>query len=401
MASREATATSAPEPEYPGTAFTLALVTGSILGFVTSVFMIAPLLVDLAKDFHVSVGRAGLLATAMAIPWALGSPFAGFFSDRLGRRPLIVLALGGVGVLYLVASTAGSFLTLLIIRVCAGVLGSAGPTSVMASVGDLFPRGRRATAMGWLNMGFSLASVTTVPLVGVIGGLFGWRWGFVATGGALIVLSVFIRFAFPPGRPSPAEGGALATYHAVLEVPRLVNVLLANVAERSMFTMVTVYLPAFLMVRYVLNAAEVAPALAVVAVGAIVGNLVGGWLGDHLHRPAVYVAGQALAAALGLALFSLPLGLLGAMLLGALFGLADAASRPCFLAFAADLAPGHRGAMFGLVGLTNQGGLVLGSAVGALVIEFIGYEGLAVVAVCQGCAAAALFVPLSLHPDRR
>jgi len=41
----------------------------------------------------VPLGQAGLLAAAMSLPWALGAPFTGLLSDRLGRRPMIVLAL--------------------------------------------------------------------------------------------------------------------------------------------------------------------------------------------------------------------------------------------------------------------------------------------------------------------
>jgi DHA1 family inner membrane transport protein len=380
-------------PDAHAGRWTLALVTASIFGFVTSVTMIGPLLVDLAREFDVSVGRAGLLATAMAVPWALGSPFAGLVSDRFGRRPLIVLALGGVGALYLVASTAGSFAALVGVRILAGAVGSCGPTSVMASVGDLFPQSRRARAMGWFNMGFSLAAVAGVPLVGVVGGLLGWRWAFAVTGAALMLLALVMRLAFPAPALA-ASGGALAAYRVVLRVRRLPHVLLANLAERSMFTMTTLYLPAFLMLRYGLSAAAVAPALAVVAVGAIAGNLLGGWLGDRLPRPAVFVVGQVAAGALDLLLFSVSVPMLAAMVLGALFGLASASSRPAFLAFSSDLAPRHRGAMFGLIGLTNQGGLVLGSALGGLVIEWSGYGALAVVAVCQGGLAAGLAMPL-------
>jgi predicted MFS family arabinose efflux permease len=380
---------------------TLLLVTATIFGFVTSVTMIGPLLVDLAREFQIPVGRAGLLATAMAVPWALGSPFAGFVSDRLGRRPMIVLALGGVGSLYIVAATAGNFTTLVMIRILAGVVGSCGPSSVMATVGDLFPAARRARAMGWLNMGFSLAAVAGVPLVGVVGGLLGWRWAFAATGAAMVLLSVLIRLAFPAPPRTAAAASVLATYQAVFRVSRLFAVLSANLVERSMFAMMTLYLPAFLMLRYDLNAAAVAPALAVVAIGTIAGNILGGWLGDRFLRPAVFVASQVTAGALGLALLGLPVRIPTAMLLGALFGLANASSRPAFLALSSDLSPHHRGAVFGLVALTNQGGLVLGSLVGALVIELSGYRALAVVAVCLGCLAAALAAPLVMRGYER
>jgi MFS family permease len=43
------------------------------------------------------VAEAGPLTAAVAVPRALGSPFSGLLSDRLGRRPMIVLALGSRG----------------------------------------------------------------------------------------------------------------------------------------------------------------------------------------------------------------------------------------------------------------------------------------------------------------
>jgi YNFM family putative membrane transporter len=369
-------------------------VSAGIFGLFTSVSMIGPLLLDIAREFDVSLGQAGLLATVTAVPWALASPFAGVVSDRLGRRPLVVLALGGVGALCLGASMAGSFIVLGLTRFAAGLVGACGPTSLMASVGDLFPPERRARAMGWFNMGFSLAAVIGVPALGAVGGILGWRWAFVTAGVALLLLALLVRLAFPAPALEETETSVLVTYRAVLRIPRLASVLAANLLERSMFGTMFLYLPAFLMLRYRLGAAEVAPMLSVVAVGAVGGNVFGGWVGDRVLKPAVFVAGQVVAAGLGLALFGLALPLAGATLLAALFGLANASSRPAFLAFGSELAPRHRGALFGLVGLTNQGGLVLGSALGGLVIELGGYTTLAIVMALQGGLAAAVAVPL-------
>src|SRR4051812_11649090 len=60
----------------------LVLFTASIFGFATVVTMLGPLLVDLSRELNVSLGQAGLLAAAMAVPWALAAPFAGLLSDR-------------------------------------------------------------------------------------------------------------------------------------------------------------------------------------------------------------------------------------------------------------------------------------------------------------------------------
>jgi DHA1 family inner membrane transport protein len=378
---------------------TLVLVTAGLFGIVTSITMIGPLLVDLSREFGISVGRAGLLAAASAAPQALGSPFAGVISDRLGRRPMIVFALGSIGLLALAAAAAPTFGALVAARFFTGLLGSFGPTSLMAAVGDLFPAERRSRAMGWFNSGFGLAAIAGVPALGAIGGWLGWRSAFVANGVVLLVLALAIQLWFPSA-PAVAPGaGMLATYRAVAGAPRLPSALGANVLERSMFGVLAFYLPAFLMLRFSMNAAEVAPFLAAVAAGMIAGNVFGGWLGDRISRPGTFIAAQLTAAALGLVLFGLALPLPAAVAVGTLVTFVNASSRPGFLAFTSEVAPANRGAVFGLLALSNQGGMVLGATLGAFVLELGGAVGLAAVVAVQGAGASLLAVPL-VRPRR-
>jgi DHA1 family inner membrane transport protein len=386
-------------PDRAPAAGALALITAGVTAIVTSVTMIGPLLVGIARDLDISLGEAGLLAAAAAVPQALGSPFAGLLSDRYGRRPMILLALGSVGVLGFAAAAAPTFLALAVARFAAGLLGCLAPTSLMAAVGDLFPAERRARAMGWFNMGFSFSAIAGVPLMGVVGGAFGWRWAFVAIGVVLLLLVLCIRRWFPPIPPSVTGTGVLATYQAVWGVERLVPMLAANLVERSMFTMVTIYLPAFLMLVYHRSAVAASLVLPIVAVGTIGGNVLGGWLGDRFLRPGIFVVAQLTAGVLGLVLFAGPLAFAAAVALATLLALANAASRPAFLAYGSELAPQQRGALFGLIALTNQSGLVIGSAVGAAVIASGGYRWFAAVTLAQGAVAAGLALPL-LRPRR-
>jgi MFS transporter, DHA1 family, inner membrane transport protein len=362
---------------------------------VTAITMIAPLLLDLSRELGVPLGQAGLSAAVMSLPWALGAPFTGLLSDRLGRRPLIVLALAGLGVSTIAAAFATSFGALLATRFAAGVFGAFGPASVMASVGDLFPPNRRGMAMGWLNAGFGLAAVAGVPAVGIVGGLFGWRWAFAATGLVLVVLAALVQMAFPAPRPTHTGSSLRQTYTAVLGTPLLGNVLAANVLERSIFNAAVLYLPSFLMLNYALGTADVAPALAFVAIGTIVGNIVGGWLGDRFRKAAIFVVAQLLAGCIGLLLFGVAPGLVLSVLLGGLFGLTNATSRPAFLALGSELSPRYRGALLGLLSLTNQGGTVLGSSLGGLAIGLGSYGTLALLTLCGGVTAAAIAVPLA------
>src|SRR6188768_565516 len=223
----------------------LVLLTLAIFGFATCVTMLGPLLVDLSRELDVSLGQAGLLAAAMAVTWAISAPFAGVLSDRFGRRPLIVLALFGLGSVTFGAGLAPNFGVLVVMRTLAGVFGGFGPAVVLAAAGDLFPPSRRGMAMGWANLGFSMAAIVGVPSIGAIGGTLGWRWAFAATGLMVLAIGALIRLTFPAPRPVRAAPGAAGddatTYREALRVPGLWSILLANVFERALFTLAVLY----------------------------------------------------------------------------------------------------------------------------------------------------------------
>src|SRR4051794_2699313 len=186
----------------------LVLLMVSTFGFATSLTMLGPLLVDLSRELDVSLGQAGLLAAALAASWAVAAPFAGLLSDRFGRRPMIVLALSGLGIVTVGAGLAPNYGSLVALRVLAGLFGGFGPAAVLAAAGDLFPPHRRGMAMGWANLGFSMAAIAGVPGIGAIGGALGWRWAFAATGLVLIGLGLLIRLTFPAARVVHAASDA-------------------------------------------------------------------------------------------------------------------------------------------------------------------------------------------------
>ena len=118
-------------------------------------------------------------------------------------------------------------------------------------------------------------------------------------------------------------------------------------------------------------------------------------MGDRFRKAAIFVVAQALAGSVGLLLFGLAPGLVASVLVGGLFGLSNATSRPAFLALGSELSPRYRGALLGLLSLTNQGGSVLGSSLGGLAIALGSYGTLAILALCGGVGAAVLAVPLA------
>src|SRR3989441_9825718 len=104
----------------------------------------------------------GVIVAAFTLAQLLSAPMWGRFSDRVGRRPTILIALGASAIAYLIFGFAHSLLVLFISRI---VQGAGGGTVgvIQAYVADLTDPKDRARALGWLsattNLGVALGPV--------------------------------------------------------------------------------------------------------------------------------------------------------------------------------------------------------------------------------------------------
>ena len=368
---------------------------GVILIAVTAISFLAPLLVPMSADLNVSLGQAGQLAVASAISWALGSPFMGLISDRFGRRPTIVAALVGLGVTSIAGALVTNYWALFATRLIAGFFASGGPPTVVAALGDLYPIEQRGRALGWANSGFGFAMLLGVPLIGAAGGLWGWRAAFVVMGLALFAVALLVRLSFPGGRPDGAgSGNPIRAYRHLFRLPNLGLILTANACERVTFMAMTLYFASLLIQSFALDPVTVAPALALVAVGAIAGNIAGGFLADRYPRPGVVAICLILSGLFGLVTFAWPVRLELAVIAGLGFGLANAAGRPALFGLAVDLSDRHRGALLGLIAFAHQVGWAAGAGLGGAVIGLAGYGGLGGLILLATLAASGLILAL-------
>src|SRR6185436_13341970 len=113
--------------------------------------------------FHVGIGTiSGVIVAAFTVAQLLSAPMWGRFSDRVGRRPTLLIALGAAGISYLVFGFATSLWVLFLSRI---VQGAGGGTVgvIQAYVADSTDPKDRARALGWLsattNLGVALGPV--------------------------------------------------------------------------------------------------------------------------------------------------------------------------------------------------------------------------------------------------
>ena len=112
---------------------------------------------------HLGIGFiAGFIIAAFTVAQLLSAPLWGKFSDRVGRRPTLIIALTASGIAYLIFGFADSLILLFLSRV---VQGAGGGTVgvIQAYVADTTEPKDRARALGWLsattNLGVALGPV--------------------------------------------------------------------------------------------------------------------------------------------------------------------------------------------------------------------------------------------------
>ena len=157
-------------------------------------------------SMHIGLGMVvAVLVTAITVAQLLSAPAWGRFSDRFGRRPALLIALGASAVAYVIFGFANSLLVLFLSRI---VQGAGGGTVgvIQAYVADATEPENRAKALGWLSAATNLG-VALGPVLGAVAVAFGeksfalgareWSLGHAAPGiFAAILCLVNMLFAW-------------------------------------------------------------------------------------------------------------------------------------------------------------------------------------------------------------
>lgn len=170
----------------------LAAVTLDAIG----IGLIFPILPALLRDVGHTTEVATLLGLMMAIYSAcqfLFSPVLGVLSDRFGRRPVLLISLGGAAVDYLIMAFAPHLWILVIGRAVSGIT-SANMAVATAYITDISTEQERAKRFGLFHATFGIGFI----IGPVLGGLLGDIWvrapflAAAALNGVNLLLALFV-----------------------------------------------------------------------------------------------------------------------------------------------------------------------------------------------------------------
>jgi DHA1 family tetracycline resistance protein-like MFS transporter len=178
----------------------LAIVYLTVFIDLLGVGIILPVLPFYAQNFGASglaVGATLALYSAMQL---VSSPLLGALSDRVGRRPVLLVSLAGSAISLALTGLAGSLPVLLLTRALAGLFGGAIGTA-QAYVADVTPPAERARAMGLIGAMTGLGFIFG-PALGASLSQFGLGTAAFVAAGLAAGNFLLAWFFLPESRPA-------------------------------------------------------------------------------------------------------------------------------------------------------------------------------------------------------
>jgi MFS transporter, DHA1 family, multidrug resistance protein len=169
--------------------------------------IIMPILPFFAESMGASATHLGLLFSVYSVMQFFFAPVWGRLSDRIGRKPVIVVGLAGFSVSFLLFGLSTELWMLYGARIFGGVLSSAALPTVMAYVADTSDEAHRGGAMGRISAAMGLG-ITFGPVVGGFLGEVSPAFPFFFASGSGVLVCLFAHFFLPESLTEASRAAA-------------------------------------------------------------------------------------------------------------------------------------------------------------------------------------------------
>ncbi|MGW3342161.1 MFS transporter [Nonomuraea rubra] len=189
------------------TAFTLTaiLVSGQL-------YIVIPLLHDMAAGWGSSAGGLTWLVTAFGIGYGIGFLVFGPLSDRYGRRRLLMIGLPLAALTTALVALSPSPEVALGLRAVQGVAVAMFPPAGMAYLGERLEPRRRVVAIAAVTGAFLASAVLLQVAAQLLVDVIGWRGLFGLSAAGFVLAALGVRAVMLPDLPRQAAGSLWSAY---------------------------------------------------------------------------------------------------------------------------------------------------------------------------------------------
>ena len=170
------------------------------------------ILPSLENAFPWTSAQLGVLVSAGLLGFLLGAILTGRWTDRLGRKTMMLLATAGVGLCLMASGLAWSYTSLLFLRVATGFCSGAVMPVTNALVSEYSPARYRGRVVILLSGFWGLGGIAAALIGYLLAPNFGWRPPLLIGGLILLILPVLqrrlprsLRFLMEAGRYEEAR----------------------------------------------------------------------------------------------------------------------------------------------------------------------------------------------------
>ncbi|MFV1601863.1 MULTISPECIES: multidrug effflux MFS transporter [unclassified Phaeobacter] len=361
----------------PPNLITLILLTGFSP---MSLNMFLPALANIAVDLNTDYGTVSWAVSGYLAITAVIQLIVGPLSDRIGRRPVLLVVLFVFAFASVGCAFAPNIVAFLFCRMLqGGIVG--GYALSLAIVRDTRTAREAVSLIGYIGMAMAIAPMVGPMLGGVLDTLFGWRsvFGLYAVAGfGLLLLCWFDLGETRPQRATDASTPAPGTMMLIRE-PLFWAYALCGALSVGAFYIFLTGAPLVAQSAFNVTTAGLGFYIGTITVGFMIGGFLAGRVGKHFEPTTMMIAGRVMACS----------GIVGGLLLLAseimsaeiffastiFVGLGNGMTMPGCIAGAMSVRPDLAGSAAGLSGaLIVAGGAVVTTVTGNLVSQTNGAQ---------------------------
>lgn len=257
----------------------LILVLGTfIIG--TDDFVIAGLLPHIANDMSVTIAAAGQLVTAFAIAYAVGAPLFGTLTMNFPLKSLLVISMLVFAIANALSAVVTSFEMLFFTRILAALTAAIFTPLAMTASASLVSDKMKGKALSFILAGITIGLVLGAPIGTWIGNALTWRYSFIFVS-VVSFISVIGVLVFLPTIEREAEltiRERLKGFNKIILLTLCVNI----IGTTGGFMTYTYIAP---IITGITNVENISVFLMLFGIGALFGNLVGGYFTDKIGAP--------------------------------------------------------------------------------------------------------------------
>jgi len=260
----------------------------------SQIMIISPILPRISEQLQTSESLLGMLVTAYAAMVGLFAIISGPFSDRIGRRKILLFGTFGMALALLLHYFVFNFTSFLVVRALAGMAGGILSGSSVSYVGDYFPYERRGWANGWIMSGIAMGQILGIPLGTVIADWMGFRAPFVLFGFVMVAAFFMIFFGVPQPNVTMDKNrvtlkGSLIKYKQLL---LRADIRATSLCYALMFMSLSVYivfLPTWLESEFQVTGKEIALLFFFGGIANVIASPQAGRISDRIGRKSMII----------------------------------------------------------------------------------------------------------------